>query len=113
MWAWPCPYPYPDVIADHHRNQEVTLTTVTPHIPLRILSITPDHGLLRCLPLARPSRTSSGLTPLYDREEQYDDDRGTVGRGGGQNKRAEEVYVDLQPDGNSFDLMSGLIKKKV
>jgi hypothetical protein len=27
--------------------------------------------------------------------------------------RAKVEYVDLQPDGNSFDMMSGLIKRKV
>lgn len=27
--------------------------------------------------------------------------------------KSGQEYVDLQPDGNSFDLMSGLIKRKV
>ncbi len=27
-------------------------------------------------------------------------------------KKKDEGFVDLQPDGNSFDLMSGLIKRK-
>ncbi|EIW66559.1 biotin-[acetyl-CoA-carboxylase] ligase [Tremella mesenterica] len=80
-----------------HTNQEVTLTTVTPHQRLRIHSITPDHGLLRCLPLS--STSTSTLTPLYDRGDF------------GDSKRSQ-AWVDLQPDGNSFDLMSGLIKRK-
>ena len=75
-----------------HRNQEVTLTTTTPHQKVVIEGITKDHGLLRC----RVVRESKGLTRLYD--------RGDFGE--------KEEYVDLQPDGNSFDLMAGLIKRK-
>jgi biotin---protein ligase len=63
-------------------DQPVTLTTVKPHLPVRIVGITSDHGLLRTLP-----------------------ERGRWSQGGPQ-------YVDLQPDGNSFDLMSGLIRTK-
>ena len=63
------------------RDQEVTLTTVTPPRKVRIVGITPDHGLLRT------------VTEL--------------GRDGNME------YIDLQPDGNSFDLLAGLIKTKV
>ena len=28
-------------------------------------------------------------------------------------RRSQEDFIDLQPDGNSFDLMAGLIKTKV
>ena len=63
------------------RDQEVTLTTVTPPRKVRIVGITPDHGLLRTLP--EPGRDGS------------------------------MEYIDLQPDGNSFDLLTGLIKTKV
>lgn len=84
-------------------GQEVTLTTTEPHTPLRILGITPDHGLLRCLPIGgSTAKGPSGLTPLYSRGDFGDDDR----------SRGKQQYVDLQPDGNSFDLMSGLIKRK-
>ena len=65
----------------HPRDQEVTLTTVTPPRKVRIIGITPDHGLLRTLP--EPGRAGS------------------------------VEYIDLQPDGNSFDLLAGLIKTKV
>ncbi|KAM5531359.1 hypothetical protein V8D89_014952, partial [Ganoderma adspersum] len=54
-----------------HSDQEVTLTTVTPPRKVRIVGITPDHGLLR---------TAAEL-----------------GRYG------NVEYIDLQPDGNSFD----------
>ncbi|TFK75623.1 class II aaRS and biotin synthetase [Pluteus cervinus] len=66
-----------------HSDQVITLTTVTPHRQVRISTITLDHGLLRTVP------------------ERI----GWSGRG-------EEEFIDLQPDGNSFDLMSGLIKLK-
>ena len=62
-----------------HSDQAVTITSVTPHRPVRIVRITEDFGLLRTVPERR--------------------------------NRGEE-YIDLQPDGNSFDLMSGLIMSK-
>ncbi|KIO11194.1 hypothetical protein M404DRAFT_836334 [Pisolithus tinctorius Marx 270] len=65
-----------------HSNQIVTLTTTTPHTTVRIEGITTDYGLLRTVPL-------SG------------------GRASGSSH-----YIDLQPDGNSFDMMKGLIKVK-
>ncbi|KAH7882931.1 class II aaRS and biotin synthetase [Phlebopus sp. FC_14] len=61
-----------------HTNQIITLTTTTPHTMVRIEGITPDHGLLRTVPLSL---------------------------GGGR-------FIDLLPDGNSFDMMKGLIKAK-
>ncbi|KAJ7178058.1 class II aaRS and biotin synthetase [Mycena filopes] len=67
-----------------HSDQLVTLTTTAvPHQKVRIVGITPDHGLLRTLPERSgwPSGSSEG-------------------------------YIDLQPDGNSFDLMAGMIKTK-
>ncbi|KAH0583185.1 Biotin--protein ligase [Termitomyces sp. J132] len=65
-----------------HSDQLVTLTTVTPPQQVRIIGITPDHGLLRTM----PERTGW----------------------------SSEVsgFIDLQPDGNSFDIMAGLIKSK-
>lgn len=62
-------------------DQLVTLETVTPSIRVRIVGITPDHGLLRTLPESSRSAT-------------------------------EKDFIDLQPDGNSFDMMAGLIKTK-
>lgn len=70
-----------------HRDQLVTLTTVDPPIPVRIVGITHDHGLLRTI----PERT---------------------GWGRGARHGADDEYIDLQPDGNSFDIMTGLIKAK-
>ncbi|KAF8645813.1 hypothetical protein AX16_007556 [Volvariella volvacea WC 439] len=66
-----------------HSDQLVTLTTVTPHRQVRISGITLDHGCLRTI----PERT-------------------------GWSTGDEDTYIDLQPDGNSFDLMANLIKLK-
>lgn len=65
-----------------YSDQLVTLTTMTPPKAVRITGITSDHGLLRTV----PERTgwSSG----------------------------DGSFIDLQPDGNSFDIMAGLIKSK-
>jgi biotin--protein ligase len=65
----------------------VTLTTVEPPRPVRIVGITHDYGLLRTL----PERTGWSKSWSHG---------------------AEDDYIDLQPDGNSFDIMTGLIKAK-
>jgi len=66
-----------------HSDQLITLTTTTPPKTVRITGISPDYGLLRTL----PERT-------------------------GWSSDADEGFIDLQPDGNSFDMMSGLIRSK-
>jgi biotin--protein ligase len=63
-------------------DQLITLTTVVPPKLVRITGITHGHGLLRTM----PERTG---WPSGD-----------------------EGFYDLQPDGNSFDMMAGLIKSK-
>ncbi|RDB27788.1 Biotin--protein ligase [Hypsizygus marmoreus] len=65
-----------------HSDQLVTLTAVSPPKLVRITGITPEHGLLRTVP-EKAGWSSGG-----------------------------EEYIDLQPDGNSFDIMAGLIKSK-
>jgi biotin--protein ligase len=79
----------PDLTFFHplHSDQLVTLTTVDPPIPVRIVGITHDHGLLRTIP-ERTGWSTSARHGLQD------------------------GYIDLQPDGNSFDIMMGLIKAK-
>ncbi|OCH92771.1 class II aaRS and biotin synthetase [Obba rivulosa] len=66
-----------------HSDQLVTLTTTNPPQQVRVVGITPNHGLLRTMP----------------------ERGGWSGGNGGE-------FIDLQPDGNSFDLMAGLIKTK-
>jgi biotin---protein ligase len=85
----------------YRSNQRVTLTTTTPHEELMIKSITLDHGLLRCVKVDS-GRSAAGDYGGEDRTSSWMRPGGT---------RSTE-YVDLQPDGNSFDLMSGMIKKK-
>ena len=70
-----------------HSDQLVTLTTVDPPVPVRIVGITRDYGLLRTI----PERTGWGRSARHG---------------------ADDEYIDLQPDGNSFDIMMGLIKAK-
>ncbi|KAJ9105280.1 hypothetical protein QFC21_001648 [Naganishia friedmannii] len=102
-----------------HTDQAVTLTTTTPPQPLIIKTITLDHGLLRCIPDKRSNSTPSTRSSMYD---SGSDDRATFSYSSpimqdmqslriGSNSKAD--FVDLQPDGNSFDLMSGMIKRKV
>lgn len=94
-------------VADEFSGQEVTLTTVEPHQRLRIVSITPDAGLLRCVPIA--DSPSSHFERNYD--QGYED---RVPSGYGRSAFSQQPqYVELQPDGNSFDLMAGMIKRKV
>jgi biotin--protein ligase len=77
-----------DFIVDStYSDQLVTLTTVDPPVPVRIVGITHDHGLLRTI----PERTGWGSNARHG---------------------ANDEYIDLQPDGNSFDIMMGLIKAK-
>ncbi|KAK7042482.1 BPL/LPL catalytic domain-containing protein [Favolaschia claudopus] len=66
-----------------HSDQLVTLTTTNPPQRVRIAGLTLDHGLLRTVP-----ERSGGF--------------------GG----TKPTFIDLQPDGNSFDLMAGMIKSK-
>ena len=68
-------------------DQLVTLTTVDPPVPVRIVGITHEHGLLRTI----PERTGWGRSARHG---------------------VDDEYIDLQPDGNSFDIMMGLIKAK-
>jgi biotin--protein ligase len=63
-------------------DQLITIATTTPPKKVRITGITPDHGLLRTL----PERTGWS--------------------------KDSEGFIDLQPDGNSFDIMAGLIISK-
>ncbi|GAA6026337.1 hypothetical protein JCM8202_001945 [Rhodotorula sphaerocarpa] len=73
-----------------HRNQVVTLETSGERV--RIVGITPDHGLLRTVPLELGLKGGDffGASP----------------------PRARAAYVDLQPDGNRFDILQGLISAR-
>ena len=78
------------------RNEIVEVTTVTPPQRVKIVGITPDYGLLRTLPVGQSGSGGYG-----------------VRRYGGYGGSAQSSpFIDLQPDGNSFDIMAGLIKSK-
>ena len=74
-------------------NETVEVTTVTPPQRVKIVGITPDFGLLRTLPTGQ---NGPG---------------GYAGQGYGGFYQSSP-FIDLQPDGNSFDIMAGLIKSK-
>lgn len=57
---------------------------MNPSIAVRIVGITEDYGLLRTIPVVSNHRLGQS-----------------------------DAFVDLQPDGNSFDMMAGLIRAKV
>jgi biotin--protein ligase len=103
------------LFADPPSGQEVTLTTVTPHQRLRVVTITPDAGLLRCIPIADAgaSSTSGSHDWSEDRYAATATAAAFRARLAQQQQMRGPQYVDLQPDGNSFDLMAGMIKKKV
>ena len=69
------------------------MTTVTPPQRVKIVGITPDFGLLRTLPIDQS-------------------DPGGYGGWGYGGSQQSNPFIDLQPDGNSFDIMAGLIKSK-
>jgi len=69
------------------------VTTVTPPQRVKIVGITPDYGLLRTIPIGRS-------------------DSGGYGGWGYDGFSQSNLFIDLQPDGNSFDIMAGLIKSK-
>lgn len=79
-----------------HSNEIVEVTTVTPPQRVKIVGITPDFGLLRTLPI---SQSGPGNQVGW-------------GYGGYGGFRQSNPFLDLQPDGNSFDIMAGLIKSK-
>ena len=74
-------------------NEIVEVTTVTPPQRVKIVGITPDYGLLRTLPIGQSNP-------------------GGLGYGGYGGFHQSSPFIDLQPDGNSFDIMAGLIKSK-
>jgi biotin--protein ligase len=97
-----------------HSDQKVTLTSTTPHQALVIKTITLDYGLLRCV----PDKTAGSALPRSSMYDGGSEDRSYSPLSAGMQSlgisRAQTGnFVDLQPDGNSFDLMSGLIKRKV
>ncbi|KAK4048390.1 biotin holocarboxylase synthetase [Microbotryomycetes sp. JL221] len=67
-----------------HSNQRVTIEATRQLV--EIVGITPDHGLLRTAPIDINSF--------------------------GNERRSSGQFIDLQPDGNSFDMLKGLLSIK-
>ncbi|KAK4703255.1 biotin---protein ligase, partial [Phenoliferia sp. Uapishka_3] len=79
--------PFMDSYLDRwiHSNQRVTIQATSQIV--KIVGITPDHGLLRTIAMNL-------------------DRNGNEVFGGGASSR---TFVDLQPDGNGFDMVQGLL----
>ncbi|SCZ93327.1 BZ3500_MvSof-1268-A1-R1_Chr6-2g08610 [Microbotryum saponariae] len=74
-----------------HSEQRVTIEATGQIV--KIIGITPDHGLLRTVPID------------VDRE-------GREVFGGGMGREPRRGFVDLQPDGNGFDMLKKLLVSK-
>lgn len=83
-----------------HSDQETLLSDTVPPTRARIVGITSDHGLLRCIPIHSDGTTSFGQ--IYAESElAWGSSAVSAGR-----------FIDLQPDGNSFDMLQNLIRRK-
>lgn len=82
-----------------HSDQETLLSDTVPPTRARIVGITSDHGLLRCVPVHADGTTSFGQINA-DSELAW-----------GSSVSAGQ-FIDLQPDGNSFDMLQNLIRRK-
>ncbi|KAL9939054.1 hypothetical protein V8E36_001867 [Tilletia maclaganii] len=88
-----------------HSDQLATLTDTDPPTPIRIVGISSDYGFLRATP------ASSTLTSAS--QGAWGEGGGSGGGGSGRFSRtADGQWIDLQPDGNSFDMLQNLIKRK-
>jgi biotin---protein ligase len=76
-----------------HSNQEVTLVDTEPPTKAKIVGISSDYGMLRAVPAG--STVSSGDAEAW-----------------GKSATSREPFIDLQPDGNSFDMLQNLIRRK-
>lgn len=82
-----------------HSDQETLLSDTIPPTRARIVGITSDHGLLRCVPVHADGTSSFGQVNA-DSELAW-----------GSSTSAGQ-FIDLQPDGNSFDMLQNLIRRK-
>lgn len=82
-----------------HSDQETLLSDTVPPTRARIVGITSDHGLLRCVPVHADGTMSYGQINA-DSELAW-----------GSSAFAGQ-FIDLQPDGNSFDMLQNLIRRK-
>ncbi len=76
-----------------HSDQEVTLSDTVPPTEARIVGISSDFGMLRAVP--RTSEVVSADAEAW-----------------GKSETSRAPFIDLQPDGNSFDMLQNLIRRK-
>ncbi|CDZ96867.1 Biotin holocarboxylase synthetase/biotin-protein ligase [Phaffia rhodozyma] len=82
-----------------HSDQLVHLQSTNPPTAVRIETITLDYGLLRTRPVRK-----------VDYGGEYDAfDRLSLAK---KKKAPEPEFIDLQPDGNSFDMLANMIRTK-
>ncbi|KAK0534277.1 biotin holocarboxylase synthetase [Tilletia horrida] len=81
-----------------HSDQMAHLADADPPTPVRIVGISSDYGFLRAV------HASSSLTTASAGAW------GPAGAGAGMGAGAS--WIDLQPDGNSFDMLHNLIRRK-
>lgn len=97
-----------------HGDQVTTLTTVDPHVQVRIVGISPDSGTLRAVPVGEPGGAGGAYGGLTSQDAQSWSS--TAGGHSSSFMRSgassPAPWWELQPDGNSFDMLSNLIKTK-
>lgn len=81
-----------------HSDQETLLSDTVPPTRARIVGITSDYGLLRCVPIP------DGPTAFVPAD--------TFSPASWGPSKASGQWIDLQPDGNSFDMLQNLIRRK-
>lgn len=99
-----------------HSDQSTLLTTVDPPQRVRIVGVAADTGMLRAVPMSSDgdggAAFASGAAPSISSD---DDDAawGASTRYGAVRSQSQSQAFELQPDGNSFDMLQNLIKTKL
>ncbi|CAO1638101.1 unnamed protein product [Parajaminaea phylloscopi] len=91
-----------------HGDQVATLTTVDPPVQVRIVGISPESGTLRAVPLEEPGAQMQGLTS----QDAPSWGPSPLTSSSSSSSSSTMPWWELQPDGNSFDMLQNLIKTK-
>lgn len=85
----------------------MTLEDSIPPTPVKIVGIATDHGTLRAVPLSSSINSSS--------EGAWGKAGSAAASSSGWSRyqsHGQDEFIDLQPDGNSFDMLKNLIRSK-
>jgi biotin--protein ligase len=82
-----------------HSDQDTLLQDTEPPTRARIVGITSDFGLLRCVPLPGDGQSVHHVPDSHDPRAWA-------------SSMTPGSWIDLQPDGNSFDMLQNLIRRK-